>query len=110
MSIRRFLSLAIAPLCAIAAAALIILLSGSPYEFMIGEVQDGGKVNICDLPASMDDATDVYAPATGALVVVFFATGAVRSIRTRRVMPSLVLGCAIALLWFYRFVWRTHGC
>lgn len=110
MPLRRVLILSVAPLYAVAVAALIVLLSGSPYEFMIGEVQDNKKITICNLPVSADDARDVYAPTTCALVLVLLLTGAVRSVRSRRVTPALALGCALAVVWVYRFFLRTLGC
>ena len=110
MSLRRALALSVPLLYAVAVAVVIVVLSGSAYEFMIGEVQDNRKLTICDLPVAADDARDVSIPVTGALVLVLVITGVVRSVRSRRVTPALVLGCLLVLIWFYRFFWRTLGC
>lgn len=110
MSLRRFLSMMVVPLYAAVVAALIFLLSGSPYEFMIGEVQDNKPVTICNLPTPVDDARDVYAPITCALVLVLLIAGSIRSIRYRRINFTLVVGCVLLLIWTYRFFLRTLGC
>ena len=100
----------VVPLYAVAVAALIFVLSGSPYEFMIGEVQNNKRVTLCDLPTPVDDARDVYAPLTGALVLVVLIAGSIRSFRSRRINLTLVVGCVLLLIWTYRFFLRTLGC
>jgi hypothetical protein len=110
MSLRRSVALSIAPLYAAAVSVLIVVLSGSPYEFMIGEAEGNRKITICNLPVPADDGRDVSLPLTAALVLVLVITGVVRSVRSRRVTPALVLGCLVILLWFYRFFLRTLGC
>ena len=46
MSLRRALALSVPLLYAVAVAVVIVVLSGSAYEFMIGEVQDNRKLTI----------------------------------------------------------------
>ena len=110
MSLRRALVRSVAAVYALAVAVLIVLLSGSSYEFMVGEVDGGRKLTLCDLPAPVDDARDVCVPVTCALVLVLAIPGAVHSVRSRRVTPTLVLGCMLMVVWFYRFFLRTLGC
>jgi len=86
------------------------MLSDSPYEWMIGDVQDNRKLTICDIPAPSDDARNVYIPLTIALILVPLVGGIVSYIRARRVRPALVMGAALLALWIYRFFLRELGC
>lgn len=97
---------------AAAAGGLVVLFSGSDYEWMVGEKEeDGGrKLTLCDIPVSSDDARDVYLPLTLVLVLLPLAGGAVSSIRARRVRPALGLGAALLAVWLYRFFLRKLGC
>jgi hypothetical protein len=97
-------------LYALAVAGAIILLSGSPYDFMIGEDDNGHRATACDLPTPSDDVSDFYAAVTGVLVLVLLFTGLVRSIRARRLAPSMVLGVAVLALWAYEFFGQTLSC
>jgi hypothetical protein len=65
MPLRRSLTRVIAPLYAAAVSVVIVVLSGSPYEFMIGEVEDNRKITICNLPVPADDNRDVSRVAEG---------------------------------------------
>jgi hypothetical protein len=87
-----------------------LVLSSSPYAFMVGEIDNGKQVTFCDLPKPIDDASDVYVPLTGILVFGLLVAGAVSSYRSRRIRLSLVLGCALASLWAYRFFLQNVGC
>jgi hypothetical protein len=89
------LALCISVLYALAVAAVIILLSGSPYDFMIGEDDNGHKMTACDLPTPSDDVSGFYAMVTCVLVLVLLITGLARSVRGRRLAPSMgAWGCA----------------
>lgn len=95
---------------ALLVGGLIVMLTDSPYEWMIGELRDHRKLTICDIPTAVDDASDVYLPATIALILVPLIGGTVSSIRARRVQPALMMGAALLLLWIYRFFLRRLGC
>ena len=110
MPLRRSLTRVIAPLYAAAVSVVIVVLSGSPYEFMIGDVEGNRKITICNLPVPADDSRDVSLPLTAALVLVLVITGVIGSVRSKRVTPALVLGRLLVLIWFYRFFFRTLGC
>ena len=110
MSIRRLESAWLAPLYALAVAVFILVLSGSPYAFMIGEMDNGKKLTACDIPKPLDDASDVYVPLTGILVVGLLVAGGISSYRARRIRLSFVLGCALALFWAYRSFLQNVGC
>jgi hypothetical protein len=110
MPLRRSLALSIALLYAAAVSVAIVVLSGSPYEFMIGEMEGNRKITICNLPVPADNGRDVALPLTAALVLVLVITGVIHSVRSRRVTPALVLGGLLVLLWLYRFFLRTLGC
>lgn len=110
MSIRRLLAASLAPMYALAVAVLIFVLSGSPYAFMIGEMDNGKKMTFCDLPKPTDDASDVYVPLTGILVFGLLVAGGISSYRAGRVRPSLVLGCALTLFWAYHSFLQNIGC
>jgi hypothetical protein len=108
--LRRILTLCVSVLYALAVAAAIILLSGSPYDFMIGEDDGGHKITACDLPTPSDDVSGFYAMVTCVLVLALLITGIVRSIRGRRLAPFMVLGVALLALWTYEFFGQTLGC
>jgi hypothetical protein len=107
---QRILALCVLALYSLAVAAAIILLSGSPYDFMIGEDDDGHKMTACDLPTPSDDVSGFYAMVTSLLVLVLLITGLVRLVRDRRLAPSMVLGFALLALWAYEFFARTLSC
>lgn len=107
---RHYILKIAAPTYALMVAALILLLSGSPYEFMIGEVDHGKITTLCDLPQSVDTAREIYVPMTGAFILVLLIIGAVSSARSRRPKFSLLLGCIVLTLWIYRFFLRFSGC
>src|SRR5258708_19605186 len=56
----------------------IMLLSGSPYDFMIGEDDNGRKMTACRLPTPSDDVSGFYAMVTCVPVLVLLAIGLVR--------------------------------
>jgi hypothetical protein len=47
---------------------------------------------------------------TCVLVLVLLITGLARSVRGRRLAPSMVLGVALLALWAYEFFGQTLGC
>ena len=110
MSIRRLVVTLLAPMYAFAVAVLILVLSGSPYAFMIGETDNSKKMTFCDLPKPTDNPSDVYIPLTGILVFGLLVAGGISSYRARRIRPSLVLGCALTLFWAYRSFLQNIGC
>jgi glycerol uptake facilitator-like aquaporin len=110
MRLRGILALCVSALYALAVAAAIILLSGSPYDFMIGADDNGHKMTACDLPTPSDDVSGFYAVVTCMLVLVLLITGLARSVRGRRPAPSMVLGVALLALWAYEFFGPTLGC
>jgi hypothetical protein len=110
MPLRRILALCVSVLYALVVAAAIILLSGSPYDFMIGEDDNGHKMTACDLPTPSDDVSGFYAMVTCVLVLVLLAIGLVRLVRGRRLAPSTVLGTALLALWVCEFFAHTLGC
>jgi hypothetical protein len=77
---------------------------------MIGENDNGHKITACDLPTPSDDVSGFYATLTGALVLLLLVPGLVRSVRGRRLAPSMALGVALLVLWAYAFFWPTLGC
>ena len=97
-------------LCAFAVAFLILLLSGSDYDYMIGELDGNTTLTLCDIPKEVDDASDVYAPFTGLLVLILVLTGISHSRRHRRVSASLIFSFLLLLFWIYRYFGRTVGC
>ena len=95
---------------ALVVIAVVCFVTNITYEFMVGEIDNGKRLTICDLPKSDDDTTDVYAPATLILVLVLFLPGSVKFLRTRRVNTQLALGLIALLVWTYRFFLRQAGC
>jgi preprotein translocase subunit SecG len=110
MSLRRLLALCVSVLYALAVAAAIIVQSGSSYDFMIDEDDNGHKITACDLPTPSDDVSGFYATVTCVLVLVLLITSLVRSVRGQRLAPSTVLGVALLALWAYEFFGPTLGC
>jgi len=86
------------------------LLSASPYQWIIGEVQDNRRFTICDISVLGDDARDVYIPLTIVLILVSLIRGTLSYIRTIRMKPALLIGAALLLFWIYRFFLRHLGC
>jgi hypothetical protein len=64
----------------------------------------------CDLPTPSDDASGFYAVVTLMPVLVLLITGLVRSVRGRRLAPSMALGVALLALWAYAFFGQMLGC
>jgi hypothetical protein len=110
MPLRRILALCISVLYALVVATAIILLSGSPYDFMIGEDDNGHKMTACGLPAPSDDVSGFYAMVTCVPVLVLPAIGLVRLLRGQRPAFSMVLGAALLALWAFEFFAQTLGC
>jgi hypothetical protein len=110
MPVRRILTLCVSVLYALTVAVAIILLSGSPYDFMIGEDDNGHKMTSCDLPTPSDDVSDFYAAVTCVLVLLLLITGLVRSVCGRRLAASMVLGVAVFALWAYEFFGQALAC
>jgi hypothetical protein len=111
-TLRKITMATIAPVYSFCVAALILMLTSSPYEFMIGEMDGDHKMTYCDLPppSDGDDPTAEYATFTGMLVLVLLVVGAARSYRARRIRPSLVCGVLLLLMWAYLFFLRRIGC
>lgn len=95
---------------ALLVAGVIVMLSDSDYEWLIGEVEDNRKLTICDIPVPSDYARDIYIPLTAALILVPLIGGIAGSIRARRLSPALWIGAGLLTLWTYRFFFRTLGC
>jgi hypothetical protein len=98
------------PLYAVAVSVLIVIFSGSSYEFMTGEKDGDHPLTRCNLPGPIDDARDVYIPLTGLFVFIPLAIGMVTLLRTRRVTPPLTYGGLLVLLWAYRFFLMPLTC
>jgi hypothetical protein len=110
MPLRRKLALCLSVVYALVVAAAIILLSGSPYDFMIGEDDNGYKVTACGLPAPSDDVSSFYAMVTCVPVLALLAMGLARLVRGRRLALPMVLGAVLLALWAYEFLAQTLGC
>lgn len=110
MATRKTIATIAATLYALAVAACIVMVTGSPYGYMIGAVDDGKRITACDLPAALDDMRDVTMPMTGMLVLGLLVVGVVRSARSRRITPALACGCLVAAFWAYRFHLQSRGC
>jgi len=110
MAPRKIIATMAATLYALAVAVCIAVVTGSPYAYMVGEVDDGRRVTACDLPVAPDDMRDVTMPMTGLLVLGLLMVGVVRSIRARRVTPTLVYGGLVAAFWAWRFCLQSRGC
>lgn len=104
--LRKVFMFLVAPIYSLIVAVMILALSSSSYEFMIGEVQDGEEINYCNLPKPSDDPSTEYAIFTGILVLGLLAYGAIKYYRTRSIRPSLVCGVLLTMLWGFLFVVR----
>jgi hypothetical protein len=111
-TLRKFTMAIIAPVYSLFVVVMIISMTSSPYDFMVGEMDDGHKMTYCDLPppSDGDDPSAEYAAFTGILVLGLLVVGAVRSYRARRIRPSLVCGILLTLVWAYFFFLRRIGC
>lgn len=110
MAPRKIIATIAATLYALAVTVCIAVVTGSPYAYMVGEVDDGKRVTVCDLPVAPDDMRDVTMPMTGVLVLGLLVVGVVRSARSRRVTPILVYGGLVAAFWGWRFYLQSRGC
>jgi hypothetical protein len=110
MVARKLLPKMFLALYAVAACMLIVFLSSSPYEFMVGETHDGHVTTACDLPAPTDDVRDVYVPLALLPVLILFAVGAIRAIRSRKIPASFVVSWLLFAVWLYRFYLMRINC
>lgn len=110
MAPRKIITTIAASLYALTVAIFIVVVTGSPYDYMVGEVDSGRRMTACDLPIASDDIRDVTVPMTGMLVLGLLAVGIARSAKARRITPALAYGCLLATFWIYRFYLRSHGC
>lgn len=88
-------------------AAIVTIVTDSPYEFMMAE-QENSK--FCNLPTPSDDHSDVFAPITLILAIGLKAL-AVRYARKRRRLDPVLIPAGLVLLWWgYRFFLRGLAC
>jgi hypothetical protein len=110
MPLRRILALFVSTLYRLWRPPAIILLSGSPHNFMIGEDNDAHKMTACGLLTPREDVSGRYAMVTCVLVLVLLAIGLARLVRGRRLAHSMVLGAALLAFWAYQFFAKALDC
>lgn len=106
----RGLVVTIESIYALLVASLILILSTSPYEGMIGEVVNNERLTICSIPPPIDDASRIYIVLTIPLILLPLVGGIVSYIQTRRLKPIQVIGVVLLSIWIYRFFLRKLGC
>lgn len=110
MKLWRIVRIATTIFYSIACALFILAGSYRDYEWMAGEVLDGEKITLCNLPTPSDDSHDLLAVMTFLPMLLLYLIGVINSLRLRRITLSLVLSLGLFLYWVYEFFLRTLNC